>query len=47
MSESFLGAASLDDALGAGLAATVRRTGASVGALYLLDTADGYCAWDG
>lgn len=41
MNEPLLGAASPDDALGAGLAATVRRTGASVGALYLLDAVDG------
>ncbi|MFC3575124.1 SpoIIE family protein phosphatase [Streptomyces yaanensis] len=31
------GAGSLDDALGAGLADTVRRTGASIGGLYLID----------
>ncbi|MGY3200113.1 hypothetical protein ACVW19_000627 [Streptomyces sp. TE5632] len=36
MNEPLLDAAPLGDALGAGLAATVRRTGASVGALYLL-----------
>src|SRR4051812_16035163 len=41
MNEPLLGAASLDDVLGAGLAATVRSTGASVGALYLMDAADG------